>query len=121
METTTPAEKYVTKITYPTGEVEYRPGVASAVMAEMRGRVPEGTKFAPRMASEVPASEYAGGTATEGPITVGEIVYVFHIGVRKAGRVTKVGRTRVTVEVAVGRGATARTKEITRAMAEVTR
>lgn len=111
--------EYFTKITFPTGEVEYRPGVASAVMAEMRGRVPEGTKFAPRMAHEVPAEH--GGAAPEGPIAVGEIVTVTHIGIRKSGRVVKVGRTRVEVEVAVGRGATATTKVITRAMTEVTR
>lgn len=115
----TETPKYFVKITYPTGEIEFRPGLASVVMAEMRGTVPEGTTFAPRMAAEVPAE--VGGAAPEGPIAVGEIVTVTHIGVRKAGRVVKVGRTRVEVEVGIGRGPTATTKVITRAMTEVTR
>jgi len=53
------------------------------------------------------------------PFEIGERVTVEHIGVAKIGRITKVGRTRVTVEVTVGRGTTARTKEITRGFAEV--
>lgn len=105
------------KVTFTDGRVEFRVGFPSAIAREVRETDP-GAIVAPRRVSEFPVE--FGGKA-DAPIAVEDIVTVVHIGIRKSGRVVKVGRTRVHVEVAVGRGTTRRTKVIVRPIAEVRR
>jgi hypothetical protein len=111
-------KEHAVKITFPTGEVVYERGLGSEVMRRYRaeGRMVEGMKFAPTYVSEIPVEH--GGEHT-GEFKVGELVTVEHIGVRKAGRIVKIGRTRMHVEVTVGRGTTTRTKVIVRPITEV--
>ncbi len=109
------------KITSPEGEVTYEPVAGRAPSHVVREiRETRGPGFIVGMtASPPPEVRVAfGGTAKP---EVGEMVAVIHIGIRKYGRVVKVGRTRCEVEVTVGRGSTARTKTITRHITEVTR
>lgn len=105
------------KITAPTGEVEHevRAGRVPSEFARMI-RETRGPGFTVGMTTTPPAEvreahgEFAG-------IVPREMVYVTHIGVRKCGRVVKVGRTRAHVEVATYGGKA--TKVIVRPIAEI--
>lgn len=97
------------KITYTDGRVEYRVGVPSAIMREVR-EVDPGATVGPRRVADFPVEH---GGRKGAPVEVGDRVTVTHIGIAKTGRVVKVGRTRVHVEVVVYAGTTReRTKTI---------
>lgn len=109
------------KITAPTGEVTYeRIGETKPSEKVREIRETRGPGFTVGMvpAHAVPVeTREAFGMETE--IKVGETVKTVHIGIMKVGEVVKVGRTRVHVEVMIGRGTTRRPKVITRAKTEV--
>jgi hypothetical protein len=109
------------KITTPEGEIEYEPVAGRAPSAMVREiRETRGPGFIVGMTTKPPVEILkAFGEATVP--AVGEMVYVEHIGITKAGRVVKVGRTRVHVEIGVGRGTKFRTKIIVRPIHEVRR
>lgn len=105
------------KITKPTGEVifERREGRAPSARArEAREEFGAGTIVG---MTTTPPPECM--TAEEREFKIGEFVTVEHIGIRKAGRIVKIGRTRVHVEVPIHGGKA--TKIITRAKTEVRR
>lgn len=88
------------KITYTDGTVEYRVGLPSEIMREVR-EIDPGVIVGPRRVRDFPVER---GGRQGAPVEVGDRVTVTHIGVAKTGRVVKVGRTRVHVEVVVYAG-----------------